>query len=577
MAGGAGSGTSGQSGKGGAGSTAGAGPGGSSTAGAAGSTTGGAAGSTAGAAGSATAGAAGASAGGTSAGGSGGSSAGTSSGGSGGTGPTLYTDFPATPVADGDLPPDSPVGGFGDPGSGGAGGPCLVEPQVGTLFPRNWVRPRFRWAATGGDDVFELRITAANQANPLVVYTKATSWTMPLAMWQGLTAHSNDIPLTVTVRSGHLVNGSLDGPPHVGTSGDVTIAPVEAAGSLVYWTTSSNGALRGFSPGDESVVVALEPKQVQAKPQGKDVTCIGCHTSTPDGLFAGFKTIQSASGGVLASVEKDKVGQAPAYWTQTSIDLMNNPGFGIPSFSKTHWATGDRVLLSSWGNGTGANLSWFDLEATSAATARGELARTGDTRGAIMPAWSHDGQSVIYTSMSGSSDGRPASGDNDIYRIPYNDRAGGAATPIAGASDPAYSEYYPALSPDDSLIAFNRTPKDIDPYNQPQAEIFVVPSSGGTPVRLAANDPDACTGLASPGLTNSWPKWAPENPTVGSRTFYWLAFSSRRTGAAPQIYLTAVVVDGSAIKTFPALYIWAQPANEANHTPAWDVFQIPKP
>ena len=65
-----------------------------------------------------------------------------------------------------------------------------------------------------------------------------------------------------------------------------------------------------------------------------------------------------------------------------------------------------------------------------------------------MPAWSHDGQSVIYTSTAASADGRPADGDNDIYRVPYNNKAGGDATPIAGASDPNFSEYYPALSPD---------------------------------------------------------------------------------------------------------------------------------
>ena len=41
--------------------------------------------------------------------------------------------------------------------------------------------------------------------------------------------------------------------------------------------------------------------------------------------------------------------------------------------------------------------------------------------------------------------------------------------------------------------------------------------------------------------------------------------------------MTAVVVEGGNITTYPALYLWNQPAAEANHTPAWDVFAIPPP
>ena len=42
-----------------------------------------------------------------------------------------------------------------------------------------------------------------------------------------------------------------------------------------------------------------------------------------------------------------------------------------------------------------------------------------------------------------------------------------------------------------------------------------------------------------------------------------------------QQYIVPMVVEGSTIKTYSALYLWNQPADENNHTPAWDVFQIP--
>src|SRR5262249_33350033 len=165
----------------------------------------------------------------------------------------------------------------------------------------------------------------------------------------------------------------------------------------------------------------------------------------------------------------------------------------------------------SYGNGIFAKLAWFDLEAKSSGLGQafGYLATDGDNRGAIMPAFSHDGKSIVYISTTDSDAGHPTDGQADIYMIPYGDRKGGAASPVPGAADPAYNEYYPAFSPDDQLIAFNRIDKGKDTYNQPDAEVFVIPAQGGKPTRLTANDPIACSGEASPALTTPWPKWPP--------------------------------------------------------------------
>ncbi|HEX7601120.1 MAG TPA: hypothetical protein VF316_05920, partial [Polyangiaceae bacterium] len=102
-----------------------------------------------------------------------------------------YDDLPSSPILDA---PDGGTGApasapvlFGSPDSGGAsGGPCLVEPEVGSLYPSNWLRPRFHWLAPGGENLFEVRLHVKNQVNDLVVYTAQTSWRMPLSMWTGL-------------------------------------------------------------------------------------------------------------------------------------------------------------------------------------------------------------------------------------------------------------------------------------------------------------------------------------------------------------------------------------------------------
>jgi hypothetical protein len=122
---------------------------------------------------------------------------------------------------------------------------------------------------------------------------------------------------------------------------------------------------------------------------------------------------------------------------------------------------------------------------------------------------------------------------------------------------------------------FDRAPLGANMYDQPAAEVFVVPSQGGLAVRLAANDAPACLGAPSPGLTNSWPKWSPQASTVGGRTYYWLIFSSKRELGIPQLYMTGVVEEGGQLTTHGAVYLWNQPPAENNHTPAWDVFEIP--
>ena len=82
---------------------------------------------------------------------------------------------------------------------------------------------------------------------------------------------------------------------------------------------------------------------------------------------------------------------------------------------------------------------------------------------------------------------------------------------------------------------------------------------------------------------------------VDGKTYYWLIFSSTRTGlpgimrtSVPagscfpmityisQLYVTGLVVDESgAVNTFPAIYVWNQPPQYINTTPAWEDFVIP--
>ena len=520
-----------------------------------------------------------------------GKASGSASGGSGGgllftdaaaDGPLApSSDFPSAPVVDTSAPANAPAL-FGPAGSGNAsGGPCIFEPEPDTLYPSNWLRPRFQWNAAAGQNLFELRLHTTAQVSDLVVYTANTSWTMPKAMWTALAADSDSVPITVTVRGAVLNGTTLTGSPSVGSSQPITIAPAAAAGAIVYWTTSGGSSLKGFSAGDESVVLTLQPAQVQMPTVGGSVTCFGCHTSTPDGNYAGL-TAQGPWGNVLASVEAATVGAPPPFLGAGALaTLDSNSPLGIQTYSKAHWTTGDHVMVTPFGDSPSNNLAWVDLEATTSGqgTSYGFFTRTGDTGDVGAPTWSHDGKTVVYVSTNAELTGRLDNGFAKLYSVPYNARQGGTASPISGASDATFEQYYPSFSPDDAFLAFNRIPLGNQMYNQALAEVFVIPAAGGTATRLAANDPPTCSGKTSPGITNSWPKWSPQAVTASDgKTYYWLIFSSTRDPMGnPQLYITGVVVDGATVTTHGALYLWNQPSAENNHTPAWDYFMIPPP
>ncbi len=488
-------------------------------------------------------------------------------------------DFPSTPILDTGVPSGAPQWFQQDPGST-TGGPCLVEPQVGipaSLFPNNWLRPRFRFVPVAGQTLFEIRMHAATQKNDLLVYTTQTTWTMPKTLWTALAAHSADDPITTTVRGAPFDGTKLTGSPSTGTSGPWEIAPASADGAIVYWTTSNGSGFKGFRVSDESVVSIYTPANVGSA----GTQCIGCHSSTPDGAFIAMSASTQAGNGDPANPllrSSDGLATAPTYISSAAQTLLARSYQELPTFSKSHWTTGDRVLVSSYGVSNVSEIIWTDLETSSTAKGTGwdVFARTGDgTNGAGNPAVSHDGKTIAYHRAASVAVAGVTS-NADIYTIPYNNRLGGASTALTGANDGTKSEYYPSFSADDAYIAFTRADSG-DSYSNPLAEVFIVPSGGGTATRLAANDPPACSGAVSPGVTNSWPKWSPAVGTSNGRSFYWIVFSSTRAGGGhPQLYMAGVEIDnGTIAKQGAAIYLWNQPAAESNHTPAWDLFGIP--
>lgn len=492
------------------------------------------------------------------------------------------TDFPPDPIFDMGAASTAPTLFTTAPRSTGA--PCVLSPAPGTLMPRNWLRPRFSYKPSSGENLFEITLTVQGFAHPLVIYTTALSYTLDATIWAGLRISVNDQPIAVTVRALTVSgSGTVQTPPSPVAMADFTIAPVDAPGKIVYWAIpngSSDGILRGFGIGEESVEDVLAATQLTGGTISTTLNdgCIGCHAATPDGLSVGFQLGPHNNSGPdsyydsVATIS-GTVGQQPSWATNNQLATIRALR-GIPAFSRSHWTDGDHVELLMDANNQG-QLLWVNMDTDGA---QGTIARTGDPGGATEPSFSHDGTRIVYVSANAYSfaDGRLGSGPGDLYTVPYGNRTGGTATSVSGASDPSYTEYYPAFSPDDAYIAFTRFSGNGNSYSNNQAEVFVVPAAGGQAIRFGANDPPACQGVTSPGVTNDWPKWSPEATAASNgKTYYWVTFSSTRDGR-PQLYVAPMTVSAGAVNVdYPALYLWNQPSTDDNHTPSWDDYQIP--
>ncbi len=249
-------------------------------------------------------------------------------------------------------------------GAATGAGPCIVEPQDGTLFPRNWLRPRVNFfnGATAGLK-YRLTFHADREANDLVAYASAEKmpWAMPQQIWHALATNVMEEDITLTVRASNGGESVVK----------FRIAPAEVAGTIVFWHTTQYvaapgvSALRGFRPGDEGVISALTPEQITTKMMGASgqpssengrtsttagtALCVGCHTSTPDGKAVtttddwpwnvAVSNIDSTSG---------VVGSLPSFVTTAGMVMANTSWQGVTSFSRDDWNAGNRRYVGSW-------------------------------------------------------------------------------------------------------------------------------------------------------------------------------------------------------------------------------------
>lgn len=268
--------------------------------------------------------------------------------------------------------------------------------------------------------------------------------------------------------------------------------------------------------------VGGEPEPFTALNETSD--CVGCHTL-------------ENSQGQIAAVRDGAPG---------SLVLMTLLGEELSAASDTQssysaWSPdGERLALSL----NDEDIYILEVD-TNSLTPLDGASEPGEIE--TMPAWSPDGQAIAFVrATAGGTDGFKLDAPSDIYVVPAE---GGAAAPLAGASGNGFN-YYPSYSPDGNWIAFTHHTQGSSSYADDAADIYIVPTTGGEAMPLAANDGDSA---------DSWPTW--------SRDSQWLAFSTNRADERYDIYVTRIDEMGASSQAVPLPGADAEGVFE--HLPQW--------
>lgn len=421
--------------------------------------------------------------------------------------------------------------------------PSIVYPSDGVVLPPNLGAFEVHFRPGAGNDLFAVTFTGDRGA--LRIFTRCT------AVGGGCVLSMDTAALDELYRVAQpggtatlVVRGtSSTSPGRVGSSAAQTVGvtPTDLRGGLYYWAAGAGAILRY-----EWGLPGARPERYLT---GDPLNCVGCHALSRDGR--------------RIAVGRFIPGPARSNVYETSGRRAISPDFGANFF--TFSPDNARMVMSD-----GARLSLIDPN-TGAALPGLPPGTTGS-----MPDWSRDGRALVASRTQGFVPpffGQPGhNGPADLLVFPWSGTAFGAASTLVRGSG-MENNYYPAFSPDNNWVLFNRA--NGESYNNIGAHLYAVRAAGGAPVRLAAAD-------GAGELGNSWPKWAPFVQMYQGSPLLWLTFASRRDyglrlqqqTAEPerrtaQLWMAAFRPDRPGDPSAPAFWLPFQDLGVGNHIAQW--------
>jgi len=425
--------------------------------------------------------------------------------------------------------------------------PSFVYPSDGTIVPPNMNVLEFHFNPGSGNKLFELAFKGA--AIDVKVYMSCTAvgagcvYSPDAKVWKLIAENSRGgDPVTYTLRG---VDPAAPSKIGVSAAQKISFGQEDILGGIYYWNAGAGATMRyEFGVGGTKGEVFLNAPMAGAG------TCVGCHVLSRNG-------------------KKISVGlDIPAPAPYKVFDVAT------------------RALIYQQGStfGGGANFFTFSPDATQIVTSNAiTLVLRNATTGAAItdplaspgaqPDWSPDGSKIVYAKPAttppcfGGFCGATGvdSASLELLKItsgkwgPYK-----SLVPFAGKNN-----FYPAFSPDGSLVAFNQSASNQNSYDSKDAKVFVVGGEGGTPIVL---------GKASTG-GDSWPKWTPVVQKYKGGQLLWITFSSRRQyglrledGKTAQIWMTAIDLTKAKAgvdPSYPAFWLPFQDVASGNHIAQW--------
>jgi hypothetical protein len=494
------------------------------------------------------------------------------------------------------------------PCSGAAADPQLVYPPDQVLLPPNMNVIDVHFMPGDGNTIFE--IDFENPGTDVRIETRCNAITntrgdatggcdfkLDPDEWNYVSgANRGGDPVKVTVRAApedlSCVSGS--------NTREVNFAEEDMKGGIYYWQSVTQGGIAGTTGGifrkdfgDPS------PSSQPFLTPGTLNKCVGCHFLSHDGTRMTYGSDDADSDDEYGDLHVGLID------VNAKTTFVTNVPAGFQAFGPTSFVASD-------GTGMSNSAGFTQYMSTNGVAMTPMTLATLAGKRATQPDWSRDGGKLYFTVPGTVITGLTGYNRKDdlhftngsIYVV---DAAGGTPMALVTAANVDENNYYPSISPDGTSLVFDRavgtTLATRDDYNNPNAKLFAMVASGGTPIEMVrANYKD--------GMTNSWPRWSPFVQMYKGKHILWVTFSSTRdyglrvqnenpaSGATfncyppvspedpssdhkkpfdphctqPQIWMVAVSLDDLAAgsdPSFPAFWLPFQDDTAHNHIAQW--------
>ena len=432
--------------------------------------------------------------------------------------------------------------------------PLLVYPLDGALVPKNLGQMQIQWRkSVGPADLFEVALTSPTVS--IKVYTNALRalggvYAIEPAEWTALASSTAGDTVTIVVRAVLTADPSKLG---VSTPVRLSIGKDAVNGGIYYWSATGATTQEGIIRHRFGDLTPPAPFYTKADGNalfndGRTDHCVACHALSRDGTKMAI-TYNGGDGPASVLNVMDK----------TALLAVNRVAWNFASLNPD----GTRMVTAK-----GGALRIYDITAgPTNGQVVGGVEIPGGGQG-THPDWSADGHAITWTKKGNAGSDWDYIGGS-IYVT--NDSTGTFNTSTAIVPSAGENNYYPSFSPDGEWVLFNRATGTS--YNNGNAELWVVRSSGGTPIKLTA-----ASGAA--GSANSWPRWSPFVQRNGPNgKLLYLTFSSQRDYGIelvglnkPQIWMAAfdpsLATAGSDPSSVP-FWLPFQDMTTNNHIAQW--------